>query len=43
MENTNKIEKYLNNRGPKTFIFTIILFTIGLSNYFIEKSFEIGG
>ena len=39
----DKIEKFLNNRGPKTFILTIILFAIGLSSYWIQKSLEIGG
>jgi len=39
----NKIERFLNKRGPKTFIITIILFVIGLSSYWIEKSLEIGG
>ena len=38
-----KIEKFLNRRGTKTFILTIILFAIGLSSYWIEKSLEIGG
>ena len=38
-----KIDKFLNKRGPKTFILTIILFAIGLSSYLIEKSLEIGG
>ena len=39
----NKFEKFLNKRGPKTFIITTILFSIGLSSYWIEKSLEIGG
>lgn len=39
----DNIEKFLNKRGPKTFILTIILFAIGLSSYWIEKSLEIGG
>jgi len=43
MKNTKKIDKFLNKRGPKTLIFTIILFAIGLSSYLIEKSLEIGG
>ncbi len=38
-----KIEKFFNKRGPKTLILTIILFAIGLSSYWIEKSLEIGG
>lgn len=39
----NRIEKFINNRGPKTLIITLILFVIGLSSYLIEKSLEIGG
>ena len=39
----NKVEKFLNKRGAKTFIITLILFIIGLSSYLIEKSFDIGG
>ncbi|MDP7197923.1 MAG: hypothetical protein QF864_17285 [SAR202 cluster bacterium] len=39
----NKIEKFLNKRGPKTLILTIILFVIGLSSYWIQKSLELGG
>lgn len=43
MTNVKKIEKFLNKRGLKTLILTIILFVIGLSSYLIEKSLEIGG
>lgn len=43
MRNTKKIDEFLNKRGPKTLILTIILFAIGLSSYLIEKSLEIGG
>ena len=43
VKNREKIERFLNKRGPKTFIITIILFVIGLSSYWIEKSLEIGG
>jgi|ETN02SMinimDraft_2_1059926.scaffolds.fasta_scaffold488649_1 hypothetical protein len=42
-EQMNKIEKFLNKRGPKTLILTIILFVIGLSSYWIQKSLELGG
>lgn len=40
---SKKFEKFLNKRGPKTLIITLILFVIGLSSYLIEKSLEIGG
>ena len=40
---SKKIEKFFNKRGPKTFILTIILFVIGLSSYWVQKSLEIGG
>ena len=43
MKKYQKIDDFLNKRGPKTFILTIILFAIGLSSYWIEKSVEIGG
>lgn len=43
MCNQKSMEKFLNKRGTKTFILTIILFAIGLSSYLIEKSFELGG
>jgi len=43
MKKYQKIDDFLNKRGPKTFILTIILFAIGLSSYWIEKSLEIGG
>ena len=38
-----KMDKFLNSRGTKTLIMTIILFTIGLSSYLINKSLEHGG
>ncbi|MBD3229471.1 MAG: hypothetical protein GF329_14900 [Candidatus Lokiarchaeota archaeon] len=40
---TKKWEKFLNKRGTKTFIITIILFTVGISSYLIQKSLELGG
>ena len=40
MKKYMKIDKFLNKRGPKTFILTIILFAIGLSSYLIEKALE---
>ena len=43
MKDTKKIDKFLNKRGPKTLVLTIILFAIGLSSYCIEKSLEMGG
>jgi len=41
--NTKKLNKFLNKRGPKTLIITLILFVIGLSSYLINKALEIGG
>ena len=43
MKKYQKIDNFLNKRGPKTFILTIILFTIGLSSHLIEKALGIGG
>ena len=40
---SKKIEKFLNKRGPKTLILTLILFVIVLSSHLIENSLEIGG
>jgi len=30
MKDTKKIDKFLNKRGPKTLVLTIILFAIGV-------------
>lgn len=38
-----QIDRFLNKRGPKTFILTIILFGIGVSSYLVEKTLEAGG
>ena len=43
MKKYEKIDKFLNKRGPKTLILTFVLFIIGLSSYYVDKALKIGG
>lgn len=43
MKDYKKIDKWLNKRGLKTLILTFVLFTIGLSSYYVDKALKIGG
>lgn len=38
-----RVNRWLNKRGPKTFIMTLILFVVGVSSYLVEKTLEAGG